>query len=206
MPDDERAFDASYWDERYAASENVWGARPNRWVEQEVADLAPGRALDLACGEGRNALWLSARGWTVLAVDFSVVALDKGRAAEPVAGHVQWIHADATAYRPAAPVDLALLCYLQVPATERRAAITNAATALAPGGTLLVIAHDSRNLAEGTGGPKDPDVLYTAADVVTDLAEADERLDILRADVVRRPIDGTERPALDCLFRARRAS
>ncbi|MBE7190578.1 MAG: class I SAM-dependent methyltransferase, partial [Jatrophihabitans endophyticus] len=81
MPD----FDADYWDSRYSAADTAWGSAPNRWVAQELADLAPGRALDLACGEGRNALWLSARGWTVLAVDWSIVALDRGRAAEPAA-------------------------------------------------------------------------------------------------------------------------
>src|SRR5207244_12631949 len=75
-------MDATAWDERYRSAELVWGVRPNRWVERELADLPPGRALDLACGEGRNALWLAARGWQVTAVDFSAVALDKARALE----------------------------------------------------------------------------------------------------------------------------
>ena len=195
-------FDASYWDERYAASANVWGARPNQWVERELADQTPGRALDLACGEGRNALWLSARGWTVLGVDFSIVALDKCRAAEPAGGHAQWIHADATTFRPAVPVDLALLCYLPVPAEQRHATVTHAAASLAAGGTLLVIAHDSRNLIDGTGGPQDPDVLYTAADIVTDLDGSG--LVVEKAAEVVRPVEAAERPAIACLLRARR--
>ncbi|MBE7190113.1 class I SAM-dependent methyltransferase [Jatrophihabitans endophyticus] len=199
MPD----FDADYWDSRYSAADTVWGSAPNRWVAQELADLAPGRALDLACGEGRNALWLSARGWTVLAVDWSIVALDRGRAAEPAAGHVEWIKADATVFEPAVPVDLALVCYLQVPPADRRAAVTHAARSLAPGGVLLVVAHDSRNLEHGTGGPRDPDVLYTASDVASDLEGTG--LVIERADEVSRPVDGAERAALDCLLRARRA-
>ncbi len=199
MPD----FDADYWDSRYSAADTVWGSAPNRWVAQELADLAPGRALDLACGEGRNALWLSARGWTVLAVDWSIVALDRGRAAEPAAGHVEWIKADATVFEPAVPVDLALICYLQVPPADRRAAVTHAARSLAPGGVLLVVAHDSRNLEHGTGGPRDPDVLYTASDVASDLEGTG--LVIERADEVGRPVDGAGRPALDCLLRARRA-
>lgn len=198
MPD----FDANYWDSRYSASESVWGTPPNRWVEQELADVPPGRALDLACGEGRNALWLSSRGWTVLAVDWSIVALDKGRAVEAAGGHVEWIKADATSFEPAVPVDVALICYLQVPAADRRAAVTHAARSLTPGGVLLVVAHDSRNLTDGTGGPKNPDVLYTAADLTADLD--DSGLVIERADEAIRPVQGTERPAIDCLLRARR--
>ena len=73
-------FDAAYWDDRYRAADSVWGAAPNLWVEQEVRDLPPGVAADLACGEGRNAAWLGQRGWRVFAVDFSKVGLEKGAA------------------------------------------------------------------------------------------------------------------------------
>ena len=59
--------------------ELVWSAEPNRFLVAEVVDLSPGRALDLACGEGRNAIWLAEQGWTVTGVDFSNVALDKAR-------------------------------------------------------------------------------------------------------------------------------
>lgn len=199
-------MDAQEWDGRYASAELVWGARANRWVEAELADRPPGRALDLACGEGRNALWLASRGWHVTAVDFSAVALDKGRtlesAQDKAVPRVDWVCASALDYRPARPVDLALLCYLQVSADERRQAITHAATALAPGGVLLVIAHDSRNLREGTGGPQDRGVLYTAADASADLA--DSGLVIDRAEAVLRPVDGAPRPAIDALLRAHR--
>ena len=73
-------MDAEAWNERYRTSELMWSAGPNQFVEAELADLAPGRAVDLAAGEGRNAIWLARRGWQVTAVDFSQVALDKGRA------------------------------------------------------------------------------------------------------------------------------
>jgi SAM-dependent methyltransferase len=194
------AFDASYWDERYRDHDSVWGARPNRFVEQEVAGLTPGRALDLACGEGRNAIWLASLGWQVIAVDFSAVGVAKGRAQGTE--RVTWTVADVTIYAAPEPVDLALLCYLQVGASARRAAVTHAAAALAPGGTLLVIAHDSRNLTDGTGGPQDPSVLYTAVDLVADLAGTDLVID--RADEVLRPVEGADRPAVDALLRAHR--
>ena len=77
-----------------------------------------------------------------------------------------------------------------------------AAEALAPGGLLLVIAHDSRNLTDGTGGPQDPHVLYTAADVAADLDGTG--LTVERAGEVLRPVEGADRPAIDALLRARR--
>jgi SAM-dependent methyltransferase len=199
-------MDAAAWDERYRSAELVWGVRPNRWLEQEAGALPPGRALDLACGEGRNALWLAARGWHVTALDFSMVALDKARqleaAQQGAAPRVVWVHADATTHRAGEPVDLALLCYLQLPAPQRGQAVRAAAAALAPGGTLLVIGHDSTNPAEGVGGPQDPAVLFTAADVVADLTGSG--LHVERAEAVHRPIEGADRPAIDALVRARR--
>jgi SAM-dependent methyltransferase len=196
---------AQQWDERYRATELVWGAGPNRWVEGELASLSPGRALDLACGEGRNALWLAGRGWHVTAVEFSAVALDKARTLEsrqdPAAPQVTWVHADATTFRPDQPVDLALLCYLHLQPAEWAAALSGAAAALASGGTLLVIAHDRTNIADGVGGPQDPSVLVTAAEVAAELAAAG--LLIERAEAVHRPVPGADRPAIDTLVRAR---
>ncbi len=72
--------DPQSWDARYAGTDHVWSAEPNALAAELVADLPPGRALDLAAGEGRMALWLAARGWTVTALDFSAVGLAKGQA------------------------------------------------------------------------------------------------------------------------------
>lgn len=198
-------MDASAWDERYAATELVWSKGPNQFVEAEAADLAPGRALDLAAGEGRNALWLAERGWQVVAVDFSQVALDKGR---QLAGDlpVEWVCADATTWSGSG-FDLVVVAYLQVPATDRRAALGNAFDALVDGGTLLVVAHDSTNLTEGTGGPQDPSVLYTAEDVLADLAG--RSFETVRVDRVARVVPapdehGSEGTAWDALVRLRR--
>ena len=185
-------MDAAAWDERYAATALVWSAGPNQFVESELASLSPGRALDLACGEGRNARWLAELGWQVTAIDWSRVAVEKGR---QVSEAVDWQVGDAlTAPLPTA-LDLVVLAYFQVAADARRTAIRRSFEALAPGGTLFVIAHDSTNLSEGTGGPQDPAVLYTAADVLDDLAEAD--LEVVRAERVARVVDaGTAWDAL----------
>jgi SAM-dependent methyltransferase len=176
--------DARAWDERYAAAEQVWSLGPNRFVEAELASLPPGRALDLACGEGRNAIWLARRGWLVTAIDFSSVAVDRGRRL-PGDLTIDWRVGDAlTADLP--EVDLAVLAYLQLGADERRTAVRRAFEALATAGTLFVVAHDSTNLTEGTGGPQDPAVLYTADDVLGDLDG--QRFDVVRAERVPRPV------------------
>ena len=72
-------MEREYWNRRYAAKEFIWTANANRFVAAEVANLLPGRALDLAAGEGRNAVWLAERGWSVRAVDFSDVAIERKR-------------------------------------------------------------------------------------------------------------------------------
>jgi SAM-dependent methyltransferase len=197
------AVDQVGWDERYRQAEQVWGSAPNRFVAEELADLAPGRALDLACGEGRNALWLAARGWRVTAVDFSPAALAKGRAAAETAGlELTWIAADLTGYAPEpGAYDLVLIAYLHLPEPAFRTVLDRAAAALAPGGTLLVVGHDATNPAHGTGGPQDPAILYTPETVTAALGA----LRVERAERVSRPVDGAARPAIDTLVIATRA-
>jgi SAM-dependent methyltransferase len=190
--------DARAWDERYAASELVWSATPNQFVAEELGDLPPGLALDVAAGEGRNALWLAENGWQVTAVDFSLVGLDKGRdlqARHPRGRdlHVDWVHADALTYDSGAlRFDLVLVAYLQLVADERRTAVRRAFAALREGGTFFLVAHDATNLTEGTGGPSDPDVLFTAEEVLGDLDR--ERFEVLRAERVARRVP-SEDPA-----------
>lgn len=179
-------MDSHAWDERYAAAELVWSVGPNQFVARECAGLRPGRALDLACGEGRNASWLALNGWSVTAVDFSPVGIDKARR---LVGDllIDWQVADATTWSSDDHYDLAILAYLQLPAAERRAAVRSAYDALAPGGTFLLVAHDSTNLAEGTGGPKDAEVLMTAEDVLGDLA--DRSYEVVIAERVDRVVE-----------------
>jgi len=201
------AMDSAGWDRRYEGRELVWTAEPNRFLVAEAEALAPGRVIDLACGEGRNAIWLAERGWQVVGADFSEVGLRKARELANRRGvNVEWVAADLLDYRPdPRAFDLVLVFYLQVPAAERRPILQAAAEAVAPGGTFLLVAHDSTNLEHGHGGPQDPAVLYTPDDVVDDLAGAG--LSVERAERVERPVhtpDG-ERIALDALLRARRS-
>lgn len=199
-------MDREEWNRRYAGRELLWTATPNRFLVAETAELTPGRALDLACGEGRNAVWLAEQGWTVTGVDFSDVALEKGRRLAARGGvDVGWVSADLRAYHPEPQAyDLVLLFYVQVPAAERQPIVRAAAEGVAPDGTLLLVAHDRSNLEAGHGGPQEPAVLYTAEDVAADLAGTGVRVE--RAERVERPVQGAdgEHVALDALVRARR--
>jgi SAM-dependent methyltransferase len=199
-------MDSQGWDRRYAGRELVWTSEPNRFLVQEVDGLAPGRALDLACGEGRNAIWLAERGWQATGVDFSPVGLEKARQLEATRGvHPQWIAADLLDYRPEpGTFELVIVFYLQVPAAERTPILKTAATAVAAGGTLLLVGHDASNIADGYGGPQDPAVLYTAEDVTCDLQGTGLRIE--RGERVQRPVQTPEgeRIALDALVRASR--
>jgi SAM-dependent methyltransferase len=196
--------DSNAWDERYAGDDLVWSAVPNRFLVAEVGALPPGRALDLACGEGRNAVWLAEHGWDVTGVDFSNVGLEKARRLADARGvAVHWEVADVTNYTPAPEsFDLVIVMYLHLPEVPRRVVFRRAAAAVAAGGILLVVGHDITNPSQGWGGPRDSAVLYGPDDVVADLGG----LETAKAERVRRavPTDDGEKIAIDVLVRATR--
>lgn len=166
-------MDRHQWNERYAAQPLLWNVDPDPFLGAELADVDPGRALDLGAGEGRTALWLAQRGWQVTAVDFSDVALDRGRQRvedAAVSGGVEWVCADLTTYDPpVGPFDLVLLLFIHLPAPDRRRLLNLAAAALGPGGIVLVVGYDTTHATEGQGGPRDPAILFSPDDIVADL-------------------------------------
>lgn len=201
-------MDATEWDARYAGSELVWGAEPNRFVAAELADRAPGRALDVACGEGRNAIWLATRGWIATGVDFSSTAVDRARrlAAEAGVGdRTAFVVGDVlTDGAPADVFDAVIVAYLHLPADPRRRALGIAAGRLAPGGVLVVVGHDTSNLTEGVGGPQDASVLFTPEEVVEDVKAAlGESWVVDKAERVLRPVG--DQTAVDALVVGHRA-
>lgn len=203
-----RTMEREDWNRRYASKEFIWTVDANRFLVAEVANLSPGSALDLAAGEGRNAVWLAEQGWTVCAVDFSDVAIEKGkRLAEvrKVADKIDFQDADLRGYEPdVRRFDLVAVIYLQIPQAELVPVLARAVRAVAPGGTFLLVAHDSANLTHGYGGPQDPDVLYTAEQVVAALGG---ELTIEKASRVERVVqtDDGAKVAIDCLVRGRRS-
>jgi SAM-dependent methyltransferase len=200
-------MDPSTWDERYRSSELVWGAQPNQFVRQECESLAPGDALDLACGQGRNALWLARLGWRVRGIDYSPVAIERARRLTTdekpeVAARLTWTVADAT--QPGVEdrsADLVVIAYFQVWPDDLARMLRNAAAALRTGGTMVVVGHDRRNLTEGVGGPQDITRLHDPETMRAQLEDLGLVVDQART-VERQTDEGT---ALDTLVRCHRS-
>lgn len=150
---------AADWDARYQATQSVWSFEPNQFVVEQLKDLAPAVMVDLAGGEGRNALWFAARGWQVVNVDFSKVALEKFqlRAAEESLA-VQSVLADATTAEFQCDPELIVIAYLQLPWSELRKALDNA-LAQQSAGVLFGVWHARENLRAGFGGPQSEQLL-----------------------------------------------
>jgi hypothetical protein len=210
---------AADWDRRYGGADLVWSTEPNVWVRERCEGLPPGWALDVAAGEGRNALWLVEQGWDAVATDFSAVAVARmGEIADRRLGDRRGaftaVVADATGPQPRPPSDLSvdsgtggfelvLLVYLHLPPEQWRAALAAAVDAAGPGGAVLVVAHALRNLTEGVGGPQDPGILLDPEAVVDSAAGLP--VDVELAELRERVVPGADRPALDSvvLFRTR---
>jgi SAM-dependent methyltransferase len=195
-------MDSAGWDDRYQATDLVWGGDPNQFVAAEFDTLQPGRALDLGAGEGRNAIWLASRGWQVTAVDFSEVAIGRGRVLADDRGlTLDWVVADLRDYVPKpGGFDAVIIAYLHLVARELAIILERAAAALTPGGRILVVGHDLSNLEGGVGGPQIPEILYTPETIAAHLSG----LTILRAERVRRRVvtaEGTT-DAIDTLVSA----
>jgi SAM-dependent methyltransferase len=139
------AAHATEWDARYSEREGVmWSGRPNGRLQAEVVGLTPGRALDVGCGEGADAIWLARSGWTVTAIDISDVAVSRAREAAELAGAaVEWICGDAlqTPF-PAGSFDLVSMQYPALPKAAGDAAVRALLDTVRPGGLLLAVYHD----------------------------------------------------------------
>lgn len=202
-----KLMDAKDWNDRYAAEQLLWGAEPNRFLAEEFRDIPPrGRALDLACGEGRNAIWLAKLGWVVTAVDYSSVAIDRAcRLAAEQRVHVEWIEADVERFVPlAGAFQLVIITYLHLHETGRRAVLAHAASALCVGGTLFMVGHARLNLTQGVGGPRQSELLWEPSEIRREVAALG--LSVRGAKHVRRRVETAEgvKDAIDTLLRAER--
>ena len=189
-----------HWDQRYAADQVAFGIEPNVFVADVLGDSPPGRVLDMGCGQGRNAIWLAKRGHAVTAVDHSRVAIEQAEQRANHAGvEVAFVVADLMEWEPEpASYDVVLLSYLQLERARREVAHQRAVHAVAPGGTVVLIAHHTDNIVGGFGGPDRPDVLCTPADLARDFAA----FDIQRNEAVLRAVttpDG-QQTAIDLLM------
>ncbi|MFC0627722.1 class I SAM-dependent methyltransferase [Kribbella deserti] len=166
-------YDEAFWEERYGSSERVWSGKPNPQLVAEAEGLPPGKALDVGCGEGADAIWLASRGWRVTAVDFSKVAL--ARAAEHAGDlAIDWQHVDVTAWDPPKQAfDLVSAQFMHLPNEPREVLYAGLADAVAPNGRLLIVAHHPRDLETTAGRPHLPDMFFTAEQLAATLDPAE---------------------------------
>ncbi|MCZ2810141.1 class I SAM-dependent methyltransferase [Modestobacter sp. VKM Ac-2979] len=197
--------DHASWEERYAAAAALWSGRVNPTLAAQAADLPPGRALDVGCGEGGDTLWLASRDWRVTGLDWSQTALDRGAAQASAAGlgdRVTWVQGDVATWEPAAAAfDLVTAHFLHPEAAVRRMLVPRLAAAVAPGGTLLWVGHGYDEERAALWGA---DRFAAAADVLADLDL--QEWDVVLAGSQPRPAGENGHHHTDEVVRVRRRS
>lgn len=171
------ALTGEFWDAKYAGRDRVWSGRPNQRLVEQVADLTPGRALDVGCGEGADAIWLAGQGWEVTAVDVSTVALDRTAehaVEQGVDDRLEIGVYDVLSGRPRldrAEFDLVAVSFLHVPRPDFESIYRRVAAMVGPGGRLLVVAHHPDDVASGARRPHGPDLLFPPDQLVDALGD-----------------------------------
>ncbi len=198
-----------HWEKHYGERDRVWSGRVNVQFADVVGDLPPGRALDLGCGEGADAVWLAERGWEVIAVDISETAL--GRAEEAARSHgvadrIDFVQVDLSDDFPAGTFDLVSSQFLHSTVyLDRAKALANAAAALRPDGLLVIVDHGS---APPWASKLDHHHDFPSAEeVVAELALSSEEFERVRVDSVEREAvgpEGQQRPWTDNVIVIRR--
>jgi SAM-dependent methyltransferase len=158
-------MDSAYWDAKFAVDEYVYTKVENRFVKEFCSDLNPGKAIDLAGGEGRNTVWLATLGWQVENIDISPAGLAKSRRLaqefQVAERCFETVGSGLDFESQLAPVDLVVVAYLQIPQPELYQSLRRAVENLKPTGKLVGVWHSRNNLTEGFGGPQNPEVLPT---------------------------------------------
>lgn len=198
MSDEEQParFTREFWDARYAGSDRVWSGRVNARLAEHAADLEPGCALDVGCGEGADTVWLAGRGWRVDAVDISPVALDRAAEhaarvlSEGAAARISWQEHDVLTWVPdAASYDLVSAQFLHLPREVLEQVHRRLAAAVAPGGRLLVVGHHP----DDAHGPSGWDAWRpTAREALAALAPDPDGWEVLVEDAPTREHTGAD--------------
>ncbi|WP_405669291.1 class I SAM-dependent methyltransferase [Streptomyces sp. NBC_00055] len=204
-------FSAAFWDQRYSTTRPLWSGDPNPALVEEVAALVPGTALEVGCGEGADAIWLSGQGRQVTGTDFSAQALLRAAEHTPnaLAGRLTWQQADIRDWKPGDTprYDLVTASFNHFPQPVRRTVFTALADRVNPEGHLVIIGHHPGDLDTTMPRPPEPGLFYTADDLIADHLPAPTWKVVTRAARPRAAItpDGTPVTIHDTVLTAHRA-
>jgi len=202
-------YTQEFWDDRYGSADRLWSGQPNAQLVAQVADLAPGEALDVGSGEGADAIWLASRGWTVTGVDISAVALQRAEShaaasGAEVARRITWRREDLVTWVPAREsFDLVSAQYMHMPSPLREDLQARLAAAVRPGGTLLIVGHHADDMHVNVGRP-DAARLFASAEQLAETLDSDQ-WQVVVADAIGRPatdLDGQPVTVTDAVLRA----
>lgn len=210
-PDQSVLWTQEFWDDRYGSADRIWSGNPNQRLVEQTADLTPGTALDVGCGEGGDAIWLAARGWQVMAIDVSPVALERGAAeaaklGPEIAGRIRWRQADLMAWEPPTEqFDLVSAHFIHLPSRERDVAYRQMADIVRPGGTLLIVGHHPSDMELHIGRGNHPDMMFTAEQLAAALPADEWQLEFVGAPGREVTVpDGRRLTIHDAILRATR--
>jgi SAM-dependent methyltransferase len=198
-----------HWEKHYGERDRIWSGRVNVQFADVVADLPPGRALDLGCGEGADSVWLAERGWDVVAVDISETALGRAKEAAGTRGvtdRIQFVQLDLSEDFPSGTFDLISSQFLHSTVyLDRSKVLANAAAALRPNGLLVIVDHGS---APPWASKLDHHHEFPSAEeVVAGMELSDDEFERVRVDAVERQAvgpEGQQRPWMDNVIVLRR--
>ena len=198
-----QALTREFWDERYGGSDRVWSGRPNQRLVEQTADLTPGHACDVGCGEGADAIWLAEQGWDVTALDVSRVALDRtARHAieRGVDRRVRVGEYDVLSTHPPhhrrrkQGFDLVSAHFMHVPREDFDGVYRRLAAAVAPGGRLLVVAHHPDDVETGARESHGPGLMFPPEQLLTTLGLQGGATDEWEVEVAEAPTREQQMP------------
>lgn len=159
------------WDERYNTEEYAYGIEPNDFLKMNVDAIPKGRVLCLAEGEGRNAVFLAKQGYSVTAVDSSLVGLDKAQKLAKKGGvHIELIHSDLAEYEIGENQwDGVISIFCPLPTYLRKIVHKKVVCGLKRNGVFLLEAYTPRQLEYGTGGGNSIELMQSLGSLSSEL-------------------------------------